>query len=167
MSDVEFSRRVALDTIGAGGRDEDFAATPEECGALARRFDWLAVEHLRGMARLTRVAGGVHAVGKLSARIVQACVATGAPVPEDIEEPFDLRFVEQFDTSDAEEIELDAGDLDTLPIEDGAIDLGEEAAQTLALAADPYPRCADSDDVNLSAGPANGAFAGLKGLLKP
>lgn len=167
MSEFEFSRRITLDTIGAGGRDEEFAATPEECAALAKRFDWLAVESLKGKARLTRVAGGVHAVGQLSARIIQACAATGEPVPENIEEPFDLRFVEQLDTSDAEEIELDEGDLDTLPIEGGAIDLGEEAAQTLALAADPYPRCADSDDVNVSSGPANGAFAGLKGLLKP
>jgi uncharacterized metal-binding protein YceD (DUF177 family) len=167
VSDVEFSRRVPLDTIGAGGRDEDFAATPEECAALAKRFDWLAVEHLRGTARLTRVAGGIHATGTLSARIVQACAATGEPVPEDIEESFDLRFVEQFASPEAEEVELDEGDLDTLPIEGGAIDLGEEAAQTLALAADPYPRCADSDDVNVSSGPANGAFAGLKGLIKP
>jgi uncharacterized metal-binding protein YceD (DUF177 family) len=167
VSDLEFSRRVTLDTIGAGGRDEEFAATPEECAALARRFDWLAVESLKGRARLTRVAGGVHATGTLSARIVQACAATGAPVPEDIEEPFDLHFVEDFGMSDAEEVELGEGDLDTLLIENGAIDLGEEAAQTLALAADPYPRCADVEDMNLQAGPANGAFAGLKGLIKP
>lgn len=167
MTDFEFSRRIPLDTIGAGGRDEDFAATSEECAALAKRFDWLAVDRLSGTARLTRVAGGVHAVGRLSARIVQACAATGEPVPENIDESFDLRFVEQLDTSDADEIELDEGDLDTLPIENGAIDLGEEAAQTLALAADPYPRCAESNDVNVSSGPANGAFAGLKGLLKP
>jgi uncharacterized metal-binding protein YceD (DUF177 family) len=167
MSDYEFSRRITLDLIGAGGRDEEFAATPDECAALAQRFDWLAVESLSGKARLTRVAGGVHAKGTLSARIVQACAATGEPVPENIEESFDLHFVEDLAASEAEEVELGAGDLDTLPIENGAIDLGEEAAQTLALAADPYPRCGDGDEVNVTIGPANGAFAGLKGLLKP
>lgn len=167
MSDPEFSRRIALDTIGAGGRDEDFAAKKDECAALARRFDWLAVEALNGSARLTRVAGGVHATGLLRARIVQRCVATGAPVTEKIEDAFDLRFVEGLATPESEEVELGEDELDTLPIEDGAIDLGEAAAQTLALAADPFPRCADADRVNVQTGPANGAFAGLKGLLKP
>ncbi len=166
MNNIEFSRRITLDAIGAGGRDEEFTATPDECAALARRFDWLAVEQLCGKARLTRVAGGVHAAGTLSARIVQACAATGEPVHETIEKSFDLHFVENLGPSEAEEVELGAGDLDTLPIEDGAIDLGEEAAQTLALAADPYPRCAGSDEVRVTFGPANGAFAGLKGLLK-
>lgn len=167
MSDVEFSRRIALDTIGAGGRGEDFAATSEECAALARRFDWLAIDKLEGTARLTRVAGGVHATGTLRAKIVQSCVATGAPVPEVITESFDLQFVEGLATPESEEVELDAGELDTLPIEGGAIDLGEAAAQTLALAANPYPRCSGVEDVNVQTGPANGAFAGLKGLIKP
>lgn len=167
MSDVEFSRRIALDTIGAGGRDDEFAATVEERAALARRFDWAAIGRLEGTAKLTRVAGGVHATGTLRAQIVQNCVATGAPVPETIAESFDLRFVEGLATPESEEIELGEDELDTLPIEGGAIDLGEAAAQTLALAADPYPRCAGVDDVNLKSGPANGAFAGLQGLLKP
>lgn len=167
MSEFEFSRRVPLDTIGGGGRDEAFEASVEERAALAKRFGWIAVEALSGEARLTRVAGGVQAAGTLKARIVQRCAATDAPVAEDIAEPFDLRFVEQFDATEGEEIELAEGDLDTLPIEDGAIDLGEAAAQTLALAANPYPRCDNVEDVGLKTGPANGAFAGLKGLLKP
>jgi uncharacterized metal-binding protein YceD (DUF177 family) len=167
MSDLEFSRRVALDTIGEGGRNEKFAATVDEGAALAKRFDWLAVKSLTGTALLTRVAGSVHAVGTLKARIVQSCVATGDPVPEVIEESFDLRFVEGLATPESEEVELGEDELDTMPIEGGAIDLGEAAAQTLALAANPYPRCAGVEDVNLKTGPANGAFAGLERLLKP
>ena len=167
MNDPEFSRRIMLDMIGAGARDEEFSANKAECAALARRFGWVAVESLRGSAKLSRVAGAVHATGKLHARIVQNCVATGTPVPQAIEEPFDLCFVEGLATPESEEIELGPDELDTLPIEGGAIDLGEAAAQTLALAADPFPRCADAADVNLKTGPANGAFAGLKGLIKP
>ncbi|CAM3095050.1 Chitinase [Sphingomonas antarctica] len=167
MTELEFSRRIALDTIGAGERDEDFAATRDERDALARRFDWLAVDELKGRARLARVAGGVRATGRLHATIVQSCVATGAPVRESIDEAFDLHFVEGLATPESEEVELGESELDTLPIEGGAIDLGEAAAQTVALAANPYPRCADADDVNLTAGPANGAFAGLKGLIRP
>jgi hypothetical protein len=66
-----------------------------------------------------------------------------------------------------EEFELSAEDCDTLPLE-GRIDLGELAAETLALALDPYPRWEGADAVaeqgmladEFDAGP----FAGLKAL---
>ena len=39
-----------------------------------------------------------------------------------------------------------------MPIEDGAIDLGEAAAETLLLALDPYPRAPNADAVLREAG---------------
>ncbi len=85
-------------------------------------------------------------------------------------EPVTLRFVED-DAAD-EETELSADALDTMPIEGGAIDLGEAAAETMALALDPFPRAPDAAAVLREAGvlgeddvrPATG-LAGLKDLL--
>ena len=69
-------------------------------------------------------------------------------------------------------MELAEGELDIVPYEGGAIDLGEAAAQTLVLALDPWPRAPDADVALRAAGvlregeegPGN-AFAKLKGLL--
>ncbi len=44
---------------------------------------------------------------------------------------------------EAEEVELAGTDLDVLPLEGDALDLGEAVAQSLGLALDPYPRASD------------------------
>lgn len=164
MSAPEFSHVVPLDRIGEGGRDERFVADEAQRAALARRFGWVAVERLDGEARLRKVAGGVAAVGHVSARIMQSCTVTNEPVAEDIDAPFDLRFVDALREAD-DEVELADDDLDTLPIEGGAIDIGEAAAQTVALAADPFPRAPGAGSGDASAGPSGHPFADLKGLL--
>ena len=61
-------------------------------------------------------------------------------------------------------------DLDTLPLEDERIDLGETVAQSLALNLDPYPRAPDADAIlrragvlsEEDAGPMAAALKGLK-----
>ena len=60
-----------------------------------------------------------------------------------------------------------------MPLEGGAIDLGEAAAETMALALDPFPRAAGAEAALRAAGvlseeearPAN-AFAALKDALR-
>jgi uncharacterized metal-binding protein YceD (DUF177 family) len=103
--------------------------------------------------------------------VVQACVVTDEPVPGAIEEDVALRFVPE-DAAGDDEIELSEDALDTVFYAGGAIDLGEAAAETLALALDPYPRAPGAATALREAGVLSeeeagpfGALAGLKGML--
>lgn len=140
----EFPRPVRLDTLGEGTLGQSIAATETERAALARRFDLQAIALLEAEATLTRTGDAVLVEGRLRATATQSCVATGEPVPARIDEPFALRF-EPAGTGRPEELELDEGDLDVIPYEGSAVDLGEAVAQSFALALDPFPRIADAD----------------------
>lgn len=146
MTVPEFSRPIALDTIGDGGRTVTIEADAGERAALAERFGYLAIDRLTTTAAVRRTATGVEADGTLSAALTQACVVSGEPVAETVEEPFTLTFAD-VGAPAQEEIELGDADLDVLPIENGAIDLGEAAAQTLGLGANPFPRSPAADAV--------------------
>ncbi len=171
----EFSRPERLDTIGGEPRDVAIAADPAECAGLATRFGLLSVEALTARFAIRRDGAGVLAAGRVEAAVTQACVATGEPLPARIDEPVVLRFVEEGGAE--EEVELTADALDTMPIEGGAIDLGEAAAETMALALDPFPRSPDAEAALREAGVLDeeaaarlrspfGALAGLKGKLE-
>lgn len=135
---IEFSRPERVDTIGEHQRTVEIEASEAERGALAARFDLVAIDRLAARLTLRRDIDGVTVVGTVSAAIVQACSVTDEPLPVTIDEPMALRFVEALAL--AEEVELDEGALDIVQIEDGAIDVGEAAAETMALAIDPFPR---------------------------
>jgi uncharacterized metal-binding protein YceD (DUF177 family) len=109
----------------------------------------------------------VIARGHLSGAVVQPCSVTGDPVPAQIEEDFAIRFMpEGGETGD--EVELNEEDCDTVFYTGGAIDLGEAAAETLALALDPFPRSAGAEAALRDAGVLNeeeaGPFAALARL---
>jgi len=163
----EFSRIWQAAEIGEQPRDVTLEANAGERAALARRFAIPDIALLTASARLQRRADGIHAEGRLSARVTQNCVATGDPVKAKVDEPFALRFVEDL-SPEGDEIELDADDCDTIAMDGGAIDLGEAVAETLALALDPWPRAPHADQVLSAAGISDGSdvgpFAALKAL---
>lgn len=141
MSTSEFSRPQRLDTIGAGESEMHVEAKPAERAALAERFGLKAIDTLAADYRIRRDAQGVIATGHLSARVTQACIITDEPVPATIDEDFAIRFVPEGEEQASEdEIELSEDECDIVFYSGGAIDLGEAAAETLALALDPYPR---------------------------
>jgi uncharacterized metal-binding protein YceD (DUF177 family) len=146
----EFSRPERLDAIGAGEREVRIAATEAERSALAVRFGVLSVERLDASFRVKRETAGIAVRGRVTGALVQACTVTGVSLNATIDEPVALLFVEALD--DQEEVELDAGALDTVEIEGGAVDLGEAAAETMALALDPFPRSPDAEAVLREAG---------------
>jgi uncharacterized metal-binding protein YceD (DUF177 family) len=162
----EFSREHRLDQIGAGEAVVEISAEPGERAALAERFGLLGIDSLAARCTIRREAAGIRAIGHLSARVTQACVASHAPVPAAIEEDFDLRF--QPEGEAGEEIELSEAECDTIFYTGGAIDLGEAAAETLALALDPFPRSPDAEAVLKAAGVLGedeaGPFSALAGL---
>jgi hypothetical protein len=135
----ELARIVRASEIGIFAKREAVVATAAECAALATRFDILALAELSADLSVVRDAGGIRVTGTLAARGAQACVVSAEPVIFTMAEPIDLRFSDAATTADAE-VELAGTDLDVLPLDGDALDLGEAMAQSLGLALDPYPR---------------------------
>lgn len=137
----EFARPHRLDQIGAGESRVEIEASADERSALAARFAVQAIDSLGATYLLHRTAAGVVATGHLSARVVQSCVVTEEPVPATIEDDFAIRFVpEPGEGETQDDVELSADECDTVFYTGSAIDLGEAAAESLALALDPFPR---------------------------
>ncbi len=169
---TEFSRVERLDTIGEEERTVTVTASEVERAALARRFRLVAIDRLDGQFKIRRETGGIAARGQVTAAVVQACAVTGEPVTQAVDEAVALRFVEPT-AGGEEEIELAGDALDTIEIEGGGIDLGEAAAETMALALDPFPRSPGAASMLRDAGVlseeeagAFGALAGLKARLE-
>jgi uncharacterized metal-binding protein YceD (DUF177 family) len=139
----ELSRPLRIDEIAAH-RHGSFAASQQELTALARRFGLRGLNRMDVSYGLEPAENGWLANGRIVADVVQACAATGQDVPAAIDTPFTIRFVEETGV-EGDEIELSADDCDTMPIEQGRFDMGEAAAQTLALALDPFPRAPDAE----------------------
>ena len=149
----EFPRPHRLDQIGAAESAVAIAASPEERAALARRFDLVAIDSLTARFALRRDAAGVLAHGHLSAAVTQACSITGDPLPATVEQDFAIRFLPEPGEGEAQdEVELAEEDLDTVFYAGSALDLGEAAAETLALALDPFPRGPRAAEVLREAG---------------
>lgn len=172
MNVPEFSRLERTDTIGDGERSVSIAADPAERAALAARFALLSVERLEATFRVRRDAAGIVARGHVSAAVVQACSVTDDPLPVEIAEEVALRFVMEGSEAASDEVELDTDALDTMPYDGAGIDLGEAAAETMALALDPFPRGPNAAAALRAAGVISeeeakpqGALAGLKALL--
>ena len=142
----EFSHRVPVDQIGSAPHSHHIAANEAERAALAARFALAGLVGLEADIALSREAAGIRARGRVAARLAQACVVSGQPVAQSLDEAVDVLF-----TADAgkggegDEFELDAADCDILPLEGDAVDLGELAAETMGLALDPYPRLGDAE----------------------
>ncbi len=170
----EFSRTVRIDTLGSAPRQLSIGADEAERMALAQRFGLAGVERLSAEAELTRHGEEIRAEGTLSAAVVQSCVASGAPVPAELEEEFSLVFRPHPTIGrEDEEIELSEGELDVIFYDGASIDVGEAVAETLSLSLDPYPRSPEAETALREAGvrseeeqeaPA-GPLAGLRDLL--
>lgn len=139
----EFSRPLLVERIPPAGAEESIEAEAEERRALARRFGLPAIHSLSGRftARPWR-RGGVEVRGHVEAEIEQVSVISLEPFVAHISEAVSRYY--QAETAaghrpavvSLEALEDDEPDV----IAGGAIDLGELAAETLALALDPYPR---------------------------
>ena len=168
---VEFARPQRVDTIGDDARTIEVDADAQERAALAKRFDLIGIEKLTGKFTIRRDAAGIVAEGRVAAAVTQACSITGDPLPATVDEPVALRFVAEEDAGQ-DEVELGDSDIDVIPYDGGTIDLGEVAAETMALALDPFPRGPNAEVVLKEAGVLSeeqagpfGALAGLKDKL--
>jgi uncharacterized metal-binding protein YceD (DUF177 family) len=171
VSNPEFARPQRADAIGDEARTVEIEADAAERAALARRFELLGIDRLTGKFTIRRDAAGIVADGRVEAAVTQACSITGDPLPARVDEPVALRFVPGTD-ADQDEVELGDSDLDVIPYDGGVVDLGEVAAETMALALDPFPRGPNAEAALKQAGVLSegeagpfGALAGLKDKL--
>jgi uncharacterized metal-binding protein YceD (DUF177 family) len=156
----ELSRPLAAERVGATPFSVHVEASTAECHALAARMRIPAVLALSCDFRLRREQGEtIHAEGRLSARVVRVCVVTLDEFETEITEAFTIRFVP--DGAESEEIDPEAED--EIPYAGKLIDLGEAAAEQLALTLDPYPRRPDAT-LPESEAPAPSPFAALGAL---
>jgi len=142
MTVTEFSRPIALDRIGLKEKAYEISADDKERVALAERLGIPAVKSFDATIRLRLTGGGglVRLSGHIKAELTQICGVTLEPIPTSVEEDFSRVFsVEAADEMAEVVIEMDEDDVPD-PIEDGHIDMGEAAAEHLALAMDPFPR---------------------------
>ena len=166
----EFSRPERIETIGEHERVIVIEADAAERAALAGRFGLLALDRLTARLSLRRDLGGIAVAGHVAAAVTQACSVTGDPIDAMIDEPVALRFVAA--SAGEDEVELSDDALDTIEIDGAEIDLGEAAAETMALALDPFPRGPGAAAALRAAGVIGedeagpfGALAGLKAKL--
>ncbi len=151
MSESEFSHILKLDEIG-GTRKIALSADDAECRALAKRFGLLALKDLTANAELYRDGEAVRVSGIFSAKVAQACIASGEPVPEDISEELNLIFIPNLDHAPDAEIELSSDECESIFHDGKSIDLGEAVAQSVALALNPYPRSDGAEEALRTAG---------------
>ena len=164
MSKAEFARPQRVDTIGDEPRAVEIAADEAERMALAKRFELVGIDRLAGRFTIRRDAAGILVDGRVEAALTQACSITGDPLPATIDEPVALRFVPE-DEAGQDEVELGDGDIDVIPYDGGTIDLGEVAAETMALALDPFPRGPNAEAALKEAGVLSEEQAGPFGAL--
>ncbi|GAP24168.1 hypothetical protein GLF_1050 [Gluconobacter frateurii NBRC 101659] len=138
----EFSRRIPLSRLGSG-LEETITAIEQEREALARRFGIPAIQHLECRFLLTpEDKTHIVAEGRLSARVTQVCVITAEKFDDVLAETFVLRFIPESEMPE-DEFDIDSIDLegpDEVPHDGRGLDIGEAAAEQLALMLDPYPR---------------------------
>ena len=168
--DPEFSRLFALDKLGAQTAVVEIEARPAEREALVARFDLAGLDRLVADLQVDREGAGlVRVSGRLRAEGAQVCVVSLEPVPFALDLPVSLRFASEVQFQPAGEVLVEAeGEDPPEPIEQGAIDLGEAMAQTLAVALDPFPRAAEAVLDRTEFGPAeNGSMTAPGGQAVP
>ncbi len=156
---AELHRPMPADRVGAAGLEVTVEANEAECAALARRLRLPGVLALRCTFRLVRLAAGcVLAEGHLRAKVTQTCVVSLDDFPAEIDERFRVRFVPAGQESDDPDPEAD----DEIGFTGGMLDLGEAAAEQLALALDPYPRAPGAELPEIETDADTHPFAALR-----
>jgi uncharacterized metal-binding protein YceD (DUF177 family) len=171
----EFSRPVAVDTLGDAPRFINLEADEAERAALARRFDLPAIHRLSAEAELSRNGETVTAKGILKAAVTQSCAVTAEPVEAVVEEAFTISFQPPpTPGAEDEEYELAEAEMDVIFYQGPEVDIGEAVAETLSLGLDPYPRAPEAETALKQAGVKSeeeagpfGALAALRDQLKP
>ncbi|QGN56159.1 DUF177 domain-containing protein [Novosphingobium sp. Gsoil 351] len=165
----EFSRWVDIRGLPHGSLRLE--ADPAERVALAKRIGIESIERFEAEIEMQRDGPTIDVAGRITADITQMCAISNEPFATRVDEPVTLRFVPETGSMEPEvELEIDSDACDEISYEGTRFDLGEELAQTLALAIDPYATGPNADRVRQDAGLADeassGPFAALAALKR-
>lgn len=116
-----------------------FAPEPEARAALARSLGLLGLSGLTLTGEIRPVGkGDFRLEARLTARAVQACSVTLAPVPAVVDEDISRVYLADYAAPEGDEIEI-LGEDDSEPLPE-VIDLSDLAGEALMLALPLYPR---------------------------
>jgi uncharacterized metal-binding protein YceD (DUF177 family) len=163
------SRRVELASIGATQSIRRIELDEHERNALRASLGLIDIVALSAEIGLSRDRDGtIHLGGRLSAGIVQECVVSLEPVRQVIDEPIDLRFVE--DAPGRSPAVVDVAPTEDDPPEiviDPFLDLGPIVVEQFLLAIDPYPRAPAAEPPDNPAGENEGGHDSPFSVLAP
>jgi uncharacterized metal-binding protein YceD (DUF177 family) len=166
-----FHRPQSLAALPDAGLEATLEAKPSERKSLADYLDVVSVEALSGQLLLQRWRGqGVRVTGRITARLTQNCVVTLEPLNVAVVAEVDRKFLPDSmlaRDADPHEMLIDPDGEDPPEPLPHSLDLGELAAEELALNIDPYPRKLGAEEAppHDIVAPAN-PFSVLKGTTK-
>ncbi|SDG70737.1 YceD family protein [Pelagibacterium luteolum] len=172
LDPLDLDAVVKVDKIPPSGRVIIINSDDEQKKALADRLKVDVVEDFAAKVTVTRFRGGLRAEGRVSGTIVQACVVTGDPVTQSIDEAVDRVYLpghdEASEASAGAEVFVNLEDDDLPDYFDGnEIDLADLVLEVFALSIDLYPRKpgVELDEATAGDDPAAlSPFAALKSL---
>ena len=144
----EFFRLYKTDNLQRAPQTIRVKARPEECTALADRFELEALGGLEAELRLFPNEKGslLKVEGAFSAEVTQNCIISGVPLKKILEEDFEILYsfvpVHWSDYSEADggsSIDMEAEDPPE-EVDPAGIDFGEAVVQQLAVSLEPYPK---------------------------
>lgn len=131
---LEFSRPLLVNRVPRKGSHEVFAAEPQECAALAKRFAIPALHGLRAHLVATPWrGGGLKVTGEIDADLELVSVISLEAFRSKSHYKVERYFL-------PEKMIVDAAEDDVDPIENDEVDLGELVAEAVALNLEPYPK---------------------------
>jgi uncharacterized protein DUF177 involved in 23S rRNA accumulation len=137
----EFSRPISTAKLSKTPATYPIVATEAERAALVQRFGLVSLDRLEAEVRLSRAGGDIRLEAEFAADLVQACIVTLEPVPDQIAEEFVLIYRPGIDEDEADRLALENPEDEIIePLIGDSIDIGEAVAQQLSVAMDPYPR---------------------------
>ena len=137
---LSWSQRTTA--IPETGLRQNVAASEAERSAIAKELGLVSCESVEADYTIRALGMGRYRLaGRLHARLTQACVATLEPLPQTIEEEFEVEFWPAGSLPETGDAELEAFSVpDVETIEHGTVEVDRVVFETLSAALDPYPR---------------------------
>lgn len=170
MSDGAAGSRLRLDRLSRHAPSPfEHVFSGAERKEIAAALDLPGIERMRITGRLVpEEHGDLRLEARLTARAVQECVVTFAPVRSNLDEKISRHYLARIEEPPPGESEMGDEDEEELP---RVLDLGELAQEVLSLTLPHWPRAEGVDEDEWQALPPGAApitkekpFAGLAGL---